>query len=113
MKARITESILISFLAASTPGLADAVEIKTPQVPTVHVQVPHVTTSPFKGSVITHRQGDTHTNVMKLPAGTKYDSIAVDRGVTSNQSFQQWQQGVSGGGGASASGAATTKCYGC
>ena len=60
-----------------------------------------------------YRQGGTQSPVMKLPARTKYDSITVNRGVTSNQSFQQWQQGVSGGGGASVSGGAATKCYGC
>ena len=114
MKASLAKSIPLIFLAALIPGLANAIEIKTSQVPTVHVQVPHVTSPQFKGSIITYRQGtEAQSHVMKPPARTKYDSITVNRGVTSNQSFQQWQQGVRSGSGASVSGAAATKCYGC
>ncbi len=88
MKASMAKSIPLFFLAALIPGLANAVEIKAPQAPKVHVQVPHGGTAEFKGPAQSH--------AIKLPGKTKHD-ITVNRGVTSNQSLQQWQQGVSGG----------------
>lgn len=103
-------------LLASTAS-AESITVHTPTTPKVTVHPPSPQWGVGRGITSTtganYRQGGTQSPVMKLPPRTKYDSITVNRGVTSNQSFQQWQQGVSGGGGASVSGGAATKCYGC
>jgi hypothetical protein len=68
MKARIAKSVVLSFVAVSIPGLAHAIEIKTP--PPVHVQIPH--TPPVNGRVVTPQQKGVTINQQRRIAPALY-----------------------------------------
>lgn len=78
---------------------------------TIHSMTPkvavHSATPEYNNTAINH--------VRKLPGRTSYDPIKLKRGVTQSQSFQQWEQGVSGqsSGPTNIGGAAVTKCPTC
>jgi len=82
MKANIATSILLPFIAALIPGLARAIDIKAPAVPTVHVQIPHVVTPHVNGHVVTPqlKSPTVHQQRRIVPPGSAVNAPAPTAG---------------------------------
>jgi hypothetical protein len=64
--------------------------IQTPKV-TVHTPAPP---KPKNAPIVQYRNGDQYLSSRKAPGRKGFDPVTLNRGVTSDQSFQQWEQGI-------------------
>jgi len=71
--------------------------IQTPKV-TVHTPAPPKLNN---ATITQYRNGAQYPMPRKLPGRTGFDSITLNRGVTSDRSLQQWEQGIGGSKGSS------------
>jgi hypothetical protein len=81
----------LAVLALPTKS-ANAGTVQTPKV-TVHTPAPPKLNNAT--SVIQYRNGAQYP-MSRKPGRTRFDPITLNRGVTSDQSLQQWEQGIGG-----------------
>jgi hypothetical protein len=78
--------------------------VNSASVGNLTIQTPKVTThtpAPPKlnknnATIIQYRNGEQNSMPRKLPGRAGSDPITLNRGVTSDQSLQQWEQGIGG-----------------
>jgi hypothetical protein len=82
----------LAMLALPANGAsAGNLTIQTPKV-TVHTSAPPKLNN---ATIIQYRNGAQYSP-RKLPGRTGFDAITLNRGVTSDRSLQQWEQGIGG-----------------
>jgi hypothetical protein len=90
-----TVCLLSGALAAALPANSASAGNRTTRTQKVTVHKP----APPKlnnASIAEYRNGVPHTLPSKLPGRTRFEPITLNRGVTSDQSFQRWKQGIGG-----------------
>jgi hypothetical protein len=95
---RISIICLLSSTLAVLALPANSASAGSLTVQTPKVTVPAPTPPKLKNAtgVIQYRNGDQYLSSRKAPGRQGFDPITLNRGVTSDQSFQQWEQGIGG-----------------
>jgi len=56
--------------------------------------VNHITGLSWSVDVVTQEQGGSYRTASKLPGKVQYDNVSIERGLTTDQSFQDWADAV-------------------
>ncbi len=90
MTASLAKCIPPALLAVLIPGLAHAIEIKTPNVPTVHVQIPRVAVPRFNGHVVTLPTNHSRHLTVTTPSGNGQSGNQQNAN-TANNGLAPWE----------------------
>jgi hypothetical protein len=89
----VSSALAVLALPANSAS-AGNLTIQTPKV-TVHTPAPPKLNN---ATIAQYRNGAQYLMPRKLPGRAGFDPITLDRGVTSDRSLQQWEQGIGGTG---------------